>query len=663
MFGPGSLDPMPTRGVTVRYMERFPNPLRLACIFGVLCLCAGIAAAQSYEIAPTSENYGQQAVGSTSHTRAINLLNTGTTTLTITSFSLTSTPPGQFFLADGLGGPLPPGVSDPFIISFDPTVAGPATGTLTVNIQGLSPAVVTLSGTGLTSKAVATLTTSSIAFPSVAQGANTVQSVTLSNTGQNYFKLVAVNADPPFAVTGFNGVTLQMNPNATLPLQVSLQGTAVGSYTGEVTFTFDSLPQIGITLTGTVTPATAVSITSFPTLPFATQGFPYQAVVNAAGGTPPYTFGVAAGSSLPSGLSITYKGKISGTVASSVAVGNYPFTLNMKDSSTPPVFTTAQLTIPVGAPTQANCNNIIFDIANTANPLVPLTDLGTGTYLGEEGGLYPDGSNVRPSAQDAGGVALADAIVPLDANGNPDPNGKYALLTIGHSETRLESTQFVFDAKADPSVNPKLVLVNGALDSSTTVNWMSPNTSNGVWWTVFNYLLPQAGVTPQQVVAVWVKSVNARPQGTFPSDLTALQADEEQLAQTIHQLLPNVKLAYYSSRLYGGYADGLPRHNYWEPQAYEEGFAVKWTIQDQLNGNANLNWNPANGPVVAPWLSWGPYEWTNGMLGRSDGSVWSCQDSQFDGVHPSVLGQEKSANMLLNFFKTDDTTTPWFLAH
>jgi len=659
MIFPGSTSQVGSRIAIARLL--FALRFAGVCLF-FLC-SVGLAVAQSYQVTPTSENYGQQAVGYVSHTRAINITNTGTTTLNITSFSLTSTPAGQFFLADGLGGPLPPGISDPFIISFAPTVAGTITGTLTVNFQGLPPAVVPLTGAALTSKAVATLTATSIAFPNVAQGSSNSQPITITNTGKNYLKVMSVNADPPFSISGFSGNVTQLNPGNSLPLQVTLNGTAVGSYNGEVTFTFDQLQPKGITLTGKVTPTATLALTSFPTLPFATQGFVYQASLSAAGGTGPYTFSLVSGSSLPSGLALSSAGLITGTLSSSVTVGNYAFSAQVQDSSQPANTATAHLTMPVGAPTQANCKNIVFDISGTTNPLVPLTDLGTGTYMGEEGGLYPNGTNYRPLDHDTAGVTLADGIQPLDGNGIPNPDGKYALLTIGHSETRLESQQFVSDAMADPSINPHLVVINGALDSSTTVNWMTPNLANGVWWTVFNYFLPQAGVTANQVVAVWVKSVNSRPQGTFPSDLAALQADEEQLAQTIHQLLPNVKLAYYSSRLYGGYANGLPRHNYWEPQAYEEGFAVKWTIQDQLDGKPNLNWDPTKGTVVAPWLSWGPYEWTNGMLGRSDGLVWTCQDSQFDGVHPSVIGQEKSANMLLNFFKTDDSTAPWFLAH
>ena len=60
--------------------------------------------------------------------------------------------------------------------------------------------------------------------------------------------------------------------------------------------------------------------------------------------------------------------------------------------------------------------------------------------------------------------------------------------------------------------------------------------------------------------------------------------------------------------------------------------------------HANLNYNPSNGPVVAPWMAWGPYYWSNGMLGRNDGFVWDCEDFSSDGTHPSsTFGQLKVA--------------------
>jgi hypothetical protein len=152
-------------------------------------------------------------------------------------------------------------------------------------------------------------------------------------------------------------------------------------------------------------------------------------------------------------------------------------------------------------------------------------------------------------------------------------------------------------------------------------------------------------------------------QPAFPQDMTALQSEYESIARNLHSKFPNIKLVYYTSKFYDGYATGLKDSIYPEPFGFESGFAVKWAIADQINGSANLNWDANIGPVMAPWMSWAAYEWTNGLNARSDGLTWSCQDVTSDGVHPSPMhGREKDANILLNFFKTDTTTIPWFLA-
>ena len=47
-----------------------------------------------------------------------------------------------------------------------------------------------------------------------------------------------------------------------------------------------------------------------------------------------------------------------------------------------------------------------------------------------------------------------------------------------------------------------------------------------------------------------------------------------------------MKVAYLSSRLYGKYAtNGL----FPEPVAYEDGFGIKWLIEDQINGDPALS--------------------------------------------------------------------------
>src|SRR5689334_3064320 len=48
--------------------------------------------------------------------------------------------------------------------------------------------------------------------------------------------------------------------------------------------------------------------------------------------------------------------------------------------------------------------------------LIPLTDLGAGSYKGEQGGLYPGGVNVPPAAHQKAGTKLGHSIVPLDAD-------------------------------------------------------------------------------------------------------------------------------------------------------------------------------------------------------------------------------------------------------
>jgi hypothetical protein len=351
---------------------------------------------------------------------------------------------------------------------------------------------------------------------------------------------------------------------------------------------------------------------------------------------------------------------LSGTVASSVAVGNYPFSVTATDSQSHTA--TVQFTLPVDKPTGAECNNISWDIAGTSNPMVPLTDLGTGSYLGAEGGLYLNGSNVMPSDHDADGVALAQSIGPVDSNGNSDPNGKFAMLSIGMSIAYDNFQTFTADVAADPSVNKQLVLVPGAQPRVGAVQWAS--LQHPAWADIFNYFLPQSGVTAQQVQIAWVEVVDSQPSGTFPADMAGLQSQMVTIAQNLHTEFPTIKLVFFTSREYGAYSNGLGTGTDPEPYAYESAFAVRGMIQDQLNGDANLNYNAANGPVMAPWLAWGPYTWANGLIPRSDGLQWSCQNYENDGVHTSATGggTEKVANQLMNFFKTNDATASWFLA-
>ncbi|MDH4238870.1 MAG: PKD domain-containing protein [Phycisphaerae bacterium] len=100
-----------------------------------------------------------------------------------------------------------------------------------------------------------------------------------------------------------------------------------------------------------------------------------------------------------------------------------------------------------------------------------------------------------------------------------------------------------------------------------------------------------------------------------------------------------------------------------EPFNHDAAWGVKWVIEDQINGPPDLNYDPARGPVKAPWLSWGPYFWSypDGTPRHCDGFVWTRGDVAADGLHPSLSGLTKYATLLLGQMTTDPTATPWFL--
>lgn len=293
--------------------------------------------------------------------------------------------------------------------------------------------------------------------------------------------------------------------------------------------------------------------------------------------------------------------------------------------------------------------------AGTSVGFAPLNDLGGETYQGQPGGLYPTGGNSRPGAHDAAGVALGRAIGPLDRDGVPDANGRYVFLSIGMSNTTQEFSTFKRLADADPFKNPALVVVDGAQGGVTANQWANPGC--GCWSTV-DQRLAGAGVTSTQVVAAWVKQANAAPTSAFPAHAQELKNHIIATVENLKTRYPNVQLAYLSSRIYGGYATTMLNP---EPYAYESAFAVRWAIEDQMNGSPSLNFDPARGSVGAPWLAWGPYLWADGMRPRSDGLTWACSDFAPDGTHPSDAGRRKVANMLLAFMSSDATARGWYL--
>jgi len=316
----------------------------------------------------------------------------------------------------------------------------------------------------------------------------------------------------------------------------------------------------------------------------------------------------------------------------------------------------------------SNCNG-------TSVGLTPLNDLGAGSYLGQfQGGLYPGGFNTPPAAHHQEGLARAAAIQPLSPSGLPRSDGKIVLLSIGLSHTTQEfcaqggsepcnAWTFMGRAAADANVDKThLVIVNGALGGQETSTWDSPADPN--YDRVRDTVLAPKGLREKQVQVVWVKLADANPTVSLPAagaDAYNLVRGLGNVSRALKVRYPNLQLAFFSSRSYAGYATSNLNP---EPYAYESGFAVKWLIEAQIDQMAGQGIDPLAGNLsfggAAPWLAWSSYFWADGLMPRSDGLTWACDEFEADGTHPAQAAESKIGQRLLQFFLTSPYTAPWF---
>jgi hypothetical protein len=307
--------------------------------------------------------------------------------------------------------------------------------------------------------------------------------------------------------------------------------------------------------------------------------------------------------------------------------------------------------------------------------LVPLTELGTNKYKGEDGGLYGGGSNEPPAAHRAAVEKQLQLLTPRDAAGNPVADGKIVLLSVGMSNTTMEFQVFKRKADADPQKSPQVTIVDGAQGGRVASVWArgSEGIPDGIQlskeaakktdpWPVVDERLKDAGISPEQVQAAWIKHAQAGPsqQGEFPKHAEILAENTILTLQRLHERFPNLRVAYLSSRIYAGYATTALNP---EPYSYEGAFAVRWVIQKQMAGDPRLNFDAAKGEVKSPAVLWGPYLWTDGVRPRqSDKLVWLEGDVvSNDRTHPSDSGREKVADLLLDFMHNNPLANCWYL--
>jgi hypothetical protein len=203
--------------------------------------------------------------------------------------------------------------------------------------------------TGQTLGAGGTITQTMAGVDGIASNATAVvTNMTATDTTAPSYFTVYPGGGPPVA-SDLNWVASQTEPNLTVATLSNRGSVSVYNAQGRVDLIIDAfgyfVPEV---------PSPVVILTN--SLPAATIGSAYSATLAAYGGTPPYSWAVIAGS-LPSSLTLSSGGVISGTPTSSAT---YDLSVEATDSTTPTAQTATQalsLTVDLAPPSAQTSGN------------------------------------------------------------------------------------------------------------------------------------------------------------------------------------------------------------------------------------------------------------------------------------------------------------------
>jgi hypothetical protein len=207
-------------------------------------ILSGTGTGPAISVTPTSLSFPSQVVGTSSSARSVTVKSMGTGPLQVSSVTATA----PFSQTNNCNGSLSPGTSCTIQVTFSPTIAGAASGSLTIG-GNAGTQTVNLSGNGI---APVTLSTSSLAFYTVAIGnTSSVRSVTLTNQQKIPLTFAGINASAPFAIAS-NTCGGGIAAGAKCTVGLTFSPAALGAVTGTLIFTDDAgnSPQ-AVNLTGT----------------------------------------------------------------------------------------------------------------------------------------------------------------------------------------------------------------------------------------------------------------------------------------------------------------------------------------------------------------------------------------------------------------------------
>ena len=235
-------------------------------------------------LSPNSLDFAAQSVSTASGPQTVTLTNTGNASVEITIITAS----GDYGQTNTCDGSVAIGASCKLSVTFAPTAAGTRTGTISVtDTANNSPQTVSLTGIGLLSGAIVTLSPITLAFPEQpVHTTSAAQTITLTNPGSAILVVTEVAASGDFAQTNTCGKFV--SPGARCNISVTFTPTQAGVRTGSVTITDnapDSPQSVLLTGSSTTLPQNAVPLISQPLVPDATApgGPQFTLTVNGSG--------------------------------------------------------------------------------------------------------------------------------------------------------------------------------------------------------------------------------------------------------------------------------------------------------------------------------------------------------------------------------------------
>jgi len=307
--------------------------------------------------------------------------------------------------------------------------------------------------------------------------------------------------------------------------------------------------------------------------------------------------------------------------------------------------------------TQANSTD---DGTTLVNAKIPLNDLGTASYMGYTGGLYPGGAN-SPSGQYAADLLeISNTIVPIDTFGNASATkGKIVFLSLGASTGGKNMQALIAKTTGNPLTNPKLVMADcnqgGATSSLTSIaNPIDP------YWLTVTKVINRKKSSYKQVQVVYLETDDGVTTKQFPDRPNAIRNKIEACARNMHNKFPNLKVLYLlgRTRTFNNKRNNATPWNT-EPSPYYFGWACKWAIEDQINGVAGTEYKGPN--KKAPIITWGFYQWADSLPRVTDNFYWRWSETK-DGLHSNDAGEDTLATRFQKFLLTDSYAKKWYAA-